>query len=404
MFAQRWIALVDMDAFFASVEQRDRPELRGKPVVVGGRPGHRGVVAAASYEARRFGIRSAMPIAEAYRRCPHAAFLPPRGDTYGEVSAEMMTLLGTFSPRVEPMSVDEAFCDLTGCVHLWGSAEATGRAIRDAIRRRLDLPATVGIASNKFLAKLAAEIAKPDGLKVFEPEEVPAALAGLPVRYLWGAGPRTQETLERFGFRTFGDLQRKSPALLRSLLGTAGEHFWRLANGADERNVDVVRETKSVGQETTMPRDIADRGALDAILLDLSEGVAERLRAHAWQAGGITVKIRIHDFTTRTRARRLDAPTAAGLVLFDAARALLSRGWDGVAPVRLLGVQATHLSAAGDGQTALFGAERETRLRKLGEAVDRINERFGERTIRRGRQHSVDEKQRWIRPRRETKI
>lgn len=403
MFASRWIALVDMDAFFASVEQRDRPDLRGKPVVVGARPGQRGVVAAASYEARRFGIRSAMPIAEAVRRCPDAVYLPPSGDKYGEVSAQLMRLLESFTPLVEPVSVDEAFCDITGCDHLWGSPRATGRAMRDAIRAQLDLPATVGVAPNKFLAKLAAELAKPDGLRVFAPEEIPDALAGLPVRYLWGAGPKSQETLERYGLRTFGDVQRKSLAGMRSLFGAAGAHFWRLARGEDDRSVDVVRATKSVGHETTLARDVADRDTLEAILLDLAEGVAARLRGHGWRAAGVTVKIRLHDFTTRTRACRLEPATAAGLSLFAAAKTLLARGWDGRTPIRLLGVQATGLAGLEERQTSLFG-DREERLRRLGDAVDRINERFGERTIRQGRQTARDEKQQWIRPKRETKI
>ncbi len=384
--SSRTILHVDLDAFYASVEQLDRPDLRGRPVVVGADPKGgrgRGVVAAASYEARRYGIRSAMPISEAWRRCPHAVYLRPRPERYAEMSRRVFRILQRYTDRVEPLSIDEAFLDLTGCERLFGPGEAVARRIQQAVRRETGLGASVGVAPNKFLAKIASDLEKPGGLVVVRPGEEERFLALLPVERLWGVGPRTAEALRSVGVRTIGDLARWRRGDLEARFGEAGAHLWDLARGRDDRPVQPRREPKSLGAEVTFAGDVADPGRVRAALLSLCDRVAERLRNHGFLARGVVLKFRDETFTTWTRSAPLEEPTDLAEDLFGAVTRLLGR-----VPrrpgrrVRLVGVQAIRLVPRLAGvQANLFGSEdREKRLRAA-RAGDAVRKRFGRRAL-----------------------
>lgn len=381
---------VDMDAFYAAIEARDNPQYRGIPVIVGGSPGGRGVVASASYEARRYGVRSAMPIGEAVAKCPHAAFLPVDMAKYRAVSAQLFEALNTFTPQVEPVSIDEAFLDLTGCplsARLAAAPEAgadvsleIGRAIKVRIREALRLPASVGVAPNKFLAKLASELAKPDGLRAIRAADAVEVLAPLPVTVLWGVGAHTRERLRSLGIRTVGDLQRTPPSLLRASLGFGAEHLAQLCWGLDDRPVVVSRETKSIGRETTFDQDTADRGLLDRTLGTLAEDVARALRAEGLRGRTVTLKLRYSNFHTLTRNQTLPTPTDSGGTVFRAAVGLLDRLGTLPRPVRLVGVSVSGLARADLAQVPLFGDDEQQA--RVDHVVDAINERFGEGTVR----------------------
>jgi DNA polymerase-4 len=370
----RAVAHVDMDAFYAAIEQRDRPALRGRPVIVGADPRGRGVVSAASYEARRYGVRSAMPIGEAARRCPHGVFLPVDMDKYRRVSAQILGLLGEFSPLVEVLSVDEAFVDLTGTERLFGPPDDTVRRIRARIRAETGLTASAGLAANKFVAKVASDVGKPDGLVVVPPGSEGRFLAPLPVTRLWGVGPRTAEALADIGIRTIGQLQRMPPAALAARFGRQGGHLHALASGHDDRPVEPWTPPKSIGAETTFDADTTDAEALGRTLRGQAERVARELRQGGYAAARVTLKLRFVDFRTVTRARTGE-PTQDGLEIYRRAAALL--GLEGVRePVRLVGVSASSLVAAGTGQLSLLdpGAVRRERLAK---AVDALAGRYG---------------------------
>ena len=385
----RTIAHVDMDAFYASIEVRDNPALCGQPVIVGAAPDRRGVVAACSYEARRYGVRSAMPSREAFARCPQAVFLPVNMRRYQDVSRELFRLLDTLTPRVEHVSIDEAFLDLTGCPTPPGtmlSADGTaaavevGRAIKTRIGEALRLPVSVGIAPNKFLAKLASELAKPDGLREIRAEEAVDVLAPLPVTALWGVGAQTRQRLAGLGIRTVGDLQRAQASVLRAALGFAAEYLVELSRGQDDRAVEIDRETKSIGRETTFDQDTGDREVLLRTLSVLAEDVARTLRAEAVRGKTVTLKLRYSNFQTLTRALTLPASTDAGADVLRTAVRLLDRL--GVLPraVRLIGVSVSGLERADVKQGALF-ADDDTGAR-VNQVMDEINERFGEGTLR----------------------
>jgi DNA polymerase-4 len=396
---RRVIAHIDMDAFYAAIEARDRPACRGRPLVVGAPPDGRGVVAAASYEARRYGIRSAMPSREAFARCPEALFLPPDMPRYRAVSRQLFEVLEAFTPQIEPLSIDEAFLDLTGTPAARGTGAGPGagrgaggaapaplalaRAIQARIRETLRLPVSVGVAPNKFLAKLASELAKPDGVREIRAEEAAAVLAPLPVTVLWGVGAKTHERLARLGIRTVGDVQRTPTSALRASLGFAAEHLAQLSRGVDHRPVEAGRETKSVGRETTFEQDVADPAALRRTLGALAEDVAAALRGERLQGRTITLKLRYADFRTLTRSLTLPAGTSSGAAVFRAASALLGRLGALPQPVRLIGVSVSALGSADRSQGALFGPE-ETQAR-VDEVRDAINERFGEGTLRAAR-------------------
>lgn len=314
---------VDMDAFFASVEIRERPELRGKPVLVGG-VGPRGVVAAASYEARRFGCRSAQPTAIARRRCPQAVIVPPRHALYAAVSKEVFAIFDRFSPRVEGLSIDEAFLDLSGSERLFGPPERAGEALRAAVLEATGLTCSVGISSVKLVAKIASSLHKPDRLTLVPAGEERAFLAPLTIDHLWGVGPKAAERLRARGVRTIGDLQRQSDAMLQSWLGDQGIHLRRLALAIDEREVMPDRPAKSVSHEDTYAVDIAGEATIHRELLRQATRVADRLTAAGIRGRRVQLKIRDHTFRTETRQCTLAEPTAEARVIADAARRLLA--------------------------------------------------------------------------------
>ncbi|PYQ45646.1 MAG: DNA polymerase IV [Acidobacteria bacterium] len=387
MDATRTILHVDMDAFYAAVEQRDRPELRGRPVIVGADPRGgrgRGVVATASYEARRFGVGSAMPISQAFRACPQGAYVRPDMEKYAAVSKEVMEVLRQFTDAVEPVSIDEAFLDVTGSRRLFATSgrPATGediaRSLKAAIRERTQLTASVGVAPSKMVAKVASDMRKPDGLVVVAPGTEAAFLAPLPVRRLWGVGPKMEEVLLKIGVRTIGELATCDPARLRRRLGTHGHDLVQLAPGIDDREVvSEGEDAKSVGQEHTFGADTADRERLRTTLLELCDAVARRLRQHGVRARTVTLKYRDEDFHTSTRAKTLAAAVDSGDALFEAAWRLF-RGVHGRRKVRLLGVSASGL--AGPAQMPLFAAAPPSRSDV---ARDLVEQRFGAGTLTR---------------------
>jgi nucleotidyltransferase/DNA polymerase involved in DNA repair len=372
-----------MDAFFAAVEQRDRPELRGRPVIVGADPKGgqgRGVVSTASYEARRFGVGSAMPISQAWRACPHGAYLPPDMQHYSRESRRVMEILRRFTDRVEPVSIDEAFLDVTAGTRALGPGPEVAQRLKDEIHGETGLTASVGVATSKLVAKVASDMRKPDGLVVVPPGEEAAFLAPLPVRRLWGVGPRMEEQLAKLGVVTVGDLAALEPARLERRLGTHGHDLQLLARGIDQREVHAdSEEAKSIGQEHTFGSDTADPERLRALLLDLADAVAARLRAHELKARTLTLKYRDESFRTTTHARTLPTGLDSGNDIFEVIRALFAEVHRG-RKVRLLGVYASHFGP-GSPQLELF-AEDET-LSPADRLRDDVARRFGKGTLTR---------------------
>ncbi len=376
-----------MDAFFASVEELDDPTLRGKPVIVGGAPEERGVVSAANYVARRFGVHSAMSSAMARRLCPHGVFLKPRGRRYVEISRQIVAIFEHYTPLVETLSLDEAFLDVTGSRRLFGTPVEIGREIKRRIREEIGLTASVGIAPNMFLAKLASDLEKPDGFVVIEEREVQTRLDPLAVGKLWGVGPVTQAALEKLGIRTVRELLAADQALLARRLGEDSARALRaLAQGIDHRRVEPDSERKSISEETTFARDVADEGRLCATLDALADEVARRLRRHGLRARTIQLKARYPDFTTVTRALTLPAPTASTIQIRQTARELLA-GRLGRAgrPLRLVGVGVTNLVADEEGQLELF-RDREERDERVDRLLDRLQDKYGPGAIGHGRE------------------
>jgi DNA polymerase-4 len=387
-YPARTVLHLDMDAFFAAVEILDNPSLAGKPVIVGGTPEGRGVVTTASYEARRFGVHSAMSAAQAVNLCPAGVFLPPRMGRYAAVSKAVFAALREFSPAVEPVSIDEAFVDLTGTGRLLGPPAAAARAIKERIRKATGgLSASVGIGPNKFLAKVASDLEKPDGLVVLDPSKVLEFLAPLPVEKLWGVGPRTAEVLHSMGLRRIGDLQRYPEEELRRRLGQdSGRHLALLSRGIDDRPVEPGGLALSVSSETTFGRFIPCRelASIDRTLLSLSEDVAARLRALPARARRVVLKVRDERFATRTRSRALLTPTRLAEELFDCARSLYRERVElGTLQVRLLGVAAADLLWGEEVQLDLFDEGRRGRAARVAEAVDRIRDKLGEDAVQR---------------------
>jgi DNA polymerase-4 len=381
---ERAILHVDMDAFFASVEQLEDPALRGRPVLVG-HDGPRGVVAAASYEARAFGCHSAQPMVQARRCCPQAVIMPGRGARYREISQRVFAIFEDVTPLVEPLSIDEAFLDITGSVHLLGPPPAIARLIKQRVRDEISLTASVGVAFNKFLAKLASDWDKPDGLTVIAPEDVPTRVAALPIKKMWGVGPAMAARLAGISIATFGDLQRLSLDDARRLLGRSGEHFWKLANGLDDRPVTPDHQARSIGNEQTFGADITFPEQVRQVLLAETEHVALRLRRHDLRGRTVTVKIRYGDFETITRSTTLPSSTDSTNDLWRAAAGLFDRWAEaGFQPVRLIGVSVSHLQPRRGRQMELFIDEREQRQRELDRATDEIQSRFGRGSIHRG--------------------
>lgn len=379
----RTILHVDMDAFYASVEVLDRPELRGQPVVVGG-PVARGVVSACSYEARAYGVHSAMPMAQALRLCPQAVVLHVRMSRYSYVSRQVMQVLGEKTPLLEQVSVDEAYLDLTNWLPPGVSSMTMAQAIKDEVKTVTGLNCSVGVATGKAVAKMASDLRKPDGLVVVPPGEGAAFLAPLPIGKLRGVGEATERKLRDLGIRTIGDLARLPVELLTTKFGVHGRELHALAQGRDDSPVVPERQAKSIGRETTFPVDVADRATLERTLLELAEDVAESLRRHGLLARGVTLKLRYGDFHTLTRATTLAEPTDITLPLYTAAQALLCSAQARRA-VRLIGITAGSLQAAGDRQLSLFAPGGGERDRKLAETMDRIRDRFGDAAITRAR-------------------
>jgi DNA polymerase-4 len=376
---------VDMDAFFAAVEQRDRPELRGRPVVVGAPPDKRGVVAAASYEARRYGIHSAMPSREAGRLCPHAVFLPPDGARYEEVSRQLLRILERFTPWVEPLSIDEAFLDVSGARRLFGTGREIAGRIKGAIRDELGLTASVGVAPNKFLAKLASEMNKPDGLTVVpeDPREIEDFLAPLPVGSLWGVGKVTRGILESAGLRTIGDVQKaKQEQVARLVGGASARHLCALAWGLDDREIEVDGEEKGISREHTFPVDVRDAATIEAVLLDLVDEVGTHLRSAGKYAATVRIKLRWQGFKTLTRQRQARPPACDDFTLRRVAVELF-RAIDLVKPVRLIGFGVGNLTRTVEEQMRLFEAGGRTleRRERLSRTVDSLRRKLGPKAI-----------------------
>ena len=380
----RGILHVDMDAFYASVEVLDNPDLRGKPVIVGGTPEGRGVVSAASYEARAFGVHSAMSAARAVRLCPDGVFLRGRMERYAEVSRKVFAIFTEYSPLVEPLSIDEAFLDVTGCRRLFGSPEDIGRLIKQRIQDEVGLTASVGVAHNKFLAKLASDLDKPDGFVVVPADGAREMLADLPIGRLWGVGKVSQQKLNRFGIRKVRDLLAVPRDLLVQQFGDHMDHWLQLAVGHDERPVVPGHQAKSIGNEITFSSDIADPTQLQDILDELADKVARRLRHQGLLARTITLKARYGDFTTHTRSASLAEPTDSSVQVRDIGRNLLREklGRRGRA-LRLLGLSTANLIPAVRRQEDLFPDEVNKRQLELDRLTDEVNRRFG-RKLRRG--------------------
>ncbi len=376
---------VDMDAFYASVEERDRPELVGKPVIVGGTPEGRGVVAAANYVAREFGVHSAMPAATAKRLCPHAVFLRVRMEHYAAVSEQIRTIFEHYTPLVEPLSLDEAFLDVTGCLALHGSEVAVGRSIKQEIRDRLALVASVGVAPNKFLAKIASDLEKPDAFVIVDAEKVQAFLDPLPIGRLWGVGRVTGKTFQQLGVRTIGQLRQMPVTLLHQHFGSNGDHLWELAHGVDQRPVIPEHEAKSISHEKTFPRDLDDPDVLHAWLFELSEQVACRLRRLDLKGRTIQLKVRFDDFHTVTRAQTLSEPTNVTQKIWRTVVTMLTQRMPSRRlSIRLLGVGVSGLGQQKQTQLSLFADRQDERQSRLDEVADSIKEKFGSTSLQRG--------------------
>lgn len=372
---------VDMDAFFVSVELRSRPELRGKPVIVG-HPADRSVVLSASYEARSFGVKSAMPMVIAQRRCPQAVIIEPRQKLYYEVSAELMKIFESITDLVEPLSVDEAFLDVGGSIRRLGSPQDIGQLIRRRVAGELGITASVGIAANKFVAKIASTRCKPDGLLLIEPAQTIPYLHSLPVSALWGVGAKTGEVLARMGIRSVADVAATPVQSLKKVLGTAaGEHVHRLSWGIDPRSVTPVRVEKSVGAEETFAEDTADDGILRRELLRLSHRTALRLRSSGLVARTVSLKLRFADFSTISRSRTVPTPIDSAQLLYGVVGQLLESLGSRPMSVRLIGVRAEHLEEAGQTSLQLSLDRREDNWRSAEKVLDRVAEKFGSTSV-----------------------
>jgi DNA polymerase-4 len=377
----RTVLHADMDAFYASVEVLDDPSLRGKPVIVGGDPNARGVVSAASYEAREFGVHSAMPLRTAARLCPHGVFLPGRFDRYRELSRRVMRIFASYTPMVEPISLDEAFMDVTASRAAFGDGETIARTLKERVLKETGLVVSVGVATNKLCAKVASDLRKPDALVVVPPGEEAAFLAPLPVSRLWGVGPQSRQALADYGVTTIGQLAALSEATLHRRFGTHGVELRLRAQGVDPARVVPSQAPKSIGHELTFNHDVTDPARLEATLLDLAESVASRLRHHHMAAGGVQLKLRYEGFDTITRQAPLGHQVRDSEPLYEKGVALLHKALGSDRAVRLIGLTAINLTDVQ--QLTLFDAP--DRTDRIAQSIDAVRERFGEKAITRAR-------------------
>lgn len=380
--SNRRIIHLDMDAFYASVEILDNPALRGRPVVVGG-DSNRGVVCAASYEARKFGVHSALPILTARKLCPQGVFLPVRMARYKEISRRIMDIFQRFTPLVEPLSLDEAFLDVTASQSLMGTAETIAEQIRTLVRETIGLTVSAGVGASKLVAKIASDLNKPDGLTIVPPGQEEAFLAPLPIGHLWGVGRTTREALALIGVTTIGDLNRIPTAILMAKFGKAGLMLHESARGIDSRPVEIRQEAKSIGNEETFAEDVRDKKRIEQELLALCIRVGKRVRNHGLVGRTVTIKVKYRDFVQVTRSLTLPEPVADDRSLYQTGRRLLAKTEIGLRPIRLLGISLTNLShGEAVGQLTLFGnsqsKEKDCRLYK---AIDTISDRYGNGSI-----------------------
>jgi DNA polymerase-4 len=381
---QRTILHVDMDAFYASVEERDNPELRGKPIIVGGNATSRGVVAAANYTARKFGIHSAMPTKTAIKHCPSVVLIKPRIKYYAEVSRHIHSIFARFTPLIEPLSLDEAFLDVTDSLKLFGSAKNIGHNIQRSIKDELGLAASIGIAPNKFLAKIASDIDKPNGFVCVAPEEIQSFLDPLPVKRIWGVGKVTEKKFTTAGLHTLRDIRLLTKEKINHLLGKHGEHFWNLAQGIDDRPVIADHKAKSISHETTFNADIEDRNILSAWLLNLTEQVMRRVRRKGFKGRTIHIKIRFDDFTTITRSKTLNQPTDITKIAWQTVQQLLEKHLPAGRSVRLIGMGIDGFESSSEKQSELFAAPELEKQSSVDHVVDDIQSRFGSAILKRG--------------------
>lgn len=375
---------VDMDAFYASVEKRDNPELAGKPVIVGGDPEGRGVVAAACYNVREYGVHSAMPAAEAKRRCPHAIFLPVRMDRYQEVSNQLFKILSNYTPVIEKLSVDEAFLDIRGTERLFGSPREVGRMIQRQIKEELSLQVSVGIAPNKFLAKLASDMDKPAGFTVIEEDKIQEVLDPLPIEKIWGVGEKTEEKLHKINIKTIAELKELSEEDLVSIFGKFGQKLYNLSRGIDKREVENTGETKSISHEQTFSENMEEEEYLLSVLMEFSGKVARRLRKKKLKAETVFVKVSYDIFKSSSRQITYQKPFHDTETIYFAGKQLICENNLFRRPVRLLGIGVSNLMPADQEQLSLFSSDNEED--NMVEAIDQLKDKFGERSVLRARE------------------
>jgi DNA polymerase-4 len=369
--------LVDLDAFFASVEIRDNPALAGKPVIVGALPGHRGVVSACSYEARKFGVHSAMPISQAYRRCPQGVYLVPRMERYSELSEKVMSILGEYTPHLQRISIDEAFLDMSGTERLLGPPLAVGRKIKERVRSELGLALSIGIAPNKYLAKLASEAGKPDGLLQVLPGGEMQFLDGLPLAKLWGVGEKTRLRLQELNITTIPELRRAPEDVLRSMMGEAsGNYLYRVVRGEDPGIYSLAPKSRSVSNETTFETDQKGAEAVRRTILELAEQVMYRLMREGLKSNTAVLKLRFADFTTTHAQRTVRHWLTSSDELYRLCLELLGQRWNGSTPVRLVGVGTDNVVGGQEAVQQELFEDQSSRKRRVEEAVTRIREKM----------------------------
>ncbi|MFH1301064.1 MAG: DNA polymerase IV [Planctomycetota bacterium] len=388
----RTILHVDMDAFYASIEERDHPELKGQPIIVGGRADQRSVVSAANYKAREFGVHSAMPMKTARQLCPHAHFFPVRMKDYAEVSHSIQNIFRKYTPLVEPLSLDEAFLDVTGSQLLFGTGQEIAVSIKREIKETLNLIASVGVAPNKFLAKIGSDADKPDGLVIVEPDRIHHFLDPLPISRVWGIGKVANKRFARLGINTIAQLRALEPRLLTELFGEQGLHLWELSQGIDQRPVVPERQAKSISRETTFSQDVNDVEILKTVLIELVEDVARRLRKNELRGRTIQLKIRYDDFSTFTRSVTVNQPTDITHEIEEAALLMLEQRLpERPLSIRLIGVGVSGFDAGHLHQRSLFDEDDQQKHSRLDQVKDQIANRFGTDSIKRANLISTDD-------------